>query len=169
MTAFLIANMAPLMFAALVVVLLIGYPVAFALGAVGIINAGATANGNVDVETEGDMPSQCKSEYLIVVNNVNAASGNKAGATGYGSVSVDLGAPGDGTFTTAKVSAATRSDASRLRSGFRRCNAVHNFCMRAGSVIDYRIAVKSPDLARGSTADPPARDSCNQSAQDHVG
>jgi tripartite ATP-independent transporter DctM subunit len=37
MTQFLIANMAPLMFAALVVVLLIGYPVAFALGAVGII------------------------------------------------------------------------------------------------------------------------------------
>ena len=36
MTAFLIANIAPLMFAALVVVLLIGYPVSFALGAVGI-------------------------------------------------------------------------------------------------------------------------------------
>ncbi len=36
MTAFLIANMAPLMFAALIVVMLLGYPVAFALGAVGI-------------------------------------------------------------------------------------------------------------------------------------
>ncbi len=36
MTAFIIANMAPLMFAALVVVLLLGYPVAFALAAVGI-------------------------------------------------------------------------------------------------------------------------------------
>ncbi|MBE2244781.1 MAG: TRAP transporter large permease subunit [Burkholderiaceae bacterium] len=36
MTAFLIDNIAPLMFAALVVVLLLGYPVAFALGAVGI-------------------------------------------------------------------------------------------------------------------------------------
>jgi TRAP-type mannitol/chloroaromatic compound transport system permease large subunit len=36
MTAFLIANIAPMMFAALVVVLLIGYPVSFALGAVGI-------------------------------------------------------------------------------------------------------------------------------------
>ena len=36
MTAFLIANMAPLMFAALVVFLLLGYPVAFALAAVGI-------------------------------------------------------------------------------------------------------------------------------------
>ena len=36
MTAFLINNIAPLMFAALVVVLLIGYPVAFSLAAVGI-------------------------------------------------------------------------------------------------------------------------------------
>ena len=36
MTAFLIENIAPLMFATLVVVLLIGYPVAFALAAVGI-------------------------------------------------------------------------------------------------------------------------------------
>jgi len=39
MTDFLIANMAPLMFAALIIVMLIGYPVAFALGAVGIFFA----------------------------------------------------------------------------------------------------------------------------------
>ena len=36
MSAFLIANMAPLMFGALVVFLLIGYPVAFSLAALGI-------------------------------------------------------------------------------------------------------------------------------------
>jgi tripartite ATP-independent transporter DctM subunit len=36
MTAFVIANMAPLMFCALVVFLLTGYPVAFALGAIGL-------------------------------------------------------------------------------------------------------------------------------------
>jgi hypothetical protein len=36
MTAFLIANIAPLMFGTLVVVLLLGYPVAFSLAAVGI-------------------------------------------------------------------------------------------------------------------------------------
>src|SRR3977135_4195900 len=37
MSAFLIANMAPIMFASLVVVLLLGYPAAFWLGAVGLI------------------------------------------------------------------------------------------------------------------------------------
>src|SRR6202163_5102937 len=36
MSAFLIANIAPLMFVTLIVVLLIGYPVAFSLAAVGI-------------------------------------------------------------------------------------------------------------------------------------
>src|SRR3981081_2747692 len=39
MGAFLIANMAPIMFASLVVVLLLGYPAAFSLGAVGLIYA----------------------------------------------------------------------------------------------------------------------------------
>ena len=37
MTAFLIHNMAPMMFATLIVVLLIGYPVAFSLAAIGLI------------------------------------------------------------------------------------------------------------------------------------
>ena len=36
MTSFIIANMAPLMFGGLVIVLLIGYPVAFSLSAVGL-------------------------------------------------------------------------------------------------------------------------------------
>src|SRR5258706_370512 len=39
MSAFRIANMAPIMFASLVVVLLLGYPAAFSLGAVGLIYA----------------------------------------------------------------------------------------------------------------------------------
>src|SRR5256885_891916 len=39
MSAFLIANMAPIMFASLVVVLLLGYPAAFSVGAVGLIYA----------------------------------------------------------------------------------------------------------------------------------
>jgi TRAP-type mannitol/chloroaromatic compound transport system permease large subunit len=37
MEAFLAANMAPLMFMALVVFLLLGYPVAFSLAAVGLV------------------------------------------------------------------------------------------------------------------------------------
>ena len=36
MTAFIVDNMAPIMFAALVIFLLLGYPVAFSLGALGL-------------------------------------------------------------------------------------------------------------------------------------
>src|ERR1700757_3519708 len=39
MTAFLVSNMAPIMFASLVIVLLLGYPAAFSLGAVGLVYA----------------------------------------------------------------------------------------------------------------------------------
>ncbi len=39
MTAILIHNMAPIMFGSLVVFLLLGYPAAFSLGAVGLIFA----------------------------------------------------------------------------------------------------------------------------------
>jgi len=70
------------------------------LGTVGVLSAGATSNGNVDVDAQGDMPSTCPSEYLIVVNNVSATTGAKSPATGYGKTLVDLGAPGDRTYTT---------------------------------------------------------------------
>ena len=37
MEAFFIANMAPIMFGSLVICLLLGYPAAFSLGAVGLV------------------------------------------------------------------------------------------------------------------------------------
>ncbi len=70
------------------------------LGRVGIISVGATTNGNENVDVVGDLPSTCPSDYLIVVNNVYSSSGNKYPATGTGKTHVDLGAPGEGTFTT---------------------------------------------------------------------
>lgn len=70
------------------------------LGVVGVLSAGATTNSNLDVDVEGDIPSNCRSEYLLVVNSVNAATGAKSLSTGYGKISVDLGAPGERTYTT---------------------------------------------------------------------
>ena len=51
MTAFLIAYMAPIMFAALVVILLLGYPAAFSLGAVGLISPSSASNLASSVRT----------------------------------------------------------------------------------------------------------------------
>lgn len=74
-------------------------PVYDSLGKLGILSIGATSNQNVNVDVAGDMPSTCPSEFLIVVNNVDVA-GRKINETGYGRTYVDLGAPGDGTYTT---------------------------------------------------------------------
>jgi len=70
------------------------------LGKYGIISAGASANDNVDVDVVGDLPSTCESEYLIVVTNVVSTTDVKYSAAGYGSKSVDLGAPGEGSVST---------------------------------------------------------------------
>jgi serine protease len=69
------------------------------LGALGVLNVGATANINIDVDVDGDMPSACPSEFLITVNNINK-QGSKMPNTGYGDVSIDLGSPGHDTYTT---------------------------------------------------------------------
>jgi subtilisin family serine protease len=70
------------------------------LGKVGVLGIAATSNQNVDVDTAGDMPTTCTSEFMIAVNNVDKL-GNKVFLSGSGPVSVDLGAPGEGTYTTA--------------------------------------------------------------------
>jgi hypothetical protein len=72
------------------------------LGKVGILGIGATANQNINVDIEGDIPTNCPSEYLIAVNNTNKF-GSKMPNTGYGSVSIDLGAPGEGSYNTANL------------------------------------------------------------------
>ncbi|MCT4663997.1 MAG: S8 family serine peptidase [Flavobacteriales bacterium] len=68
------------------------------LGAVGILNAGATANLDVNVDTDGDLPTQCSSDYLVAVTNINNQD-QKVNQAGYGLNSVDLGAFGEGTYT----------------------------------------------------------------------
>lgn len=69
------------------------------LGSVGIISLGATTNGNTNVDIYGDIPSNCPSDYLITVTNMNK-NNNKENSSGYGSINVDLGAYGENTFTT---------------------------------------------------------------------
>ncbi len=63
------------------------------LGHHGILNCGATANDNFNVEIEGDMPTTCTSDFLISVTNTNS-SDLKFSDAGYGATSIDLGAPG---------------------------------------------------------------------------
>ena len=69
------------------------------LGAVGILTAASVANVSRDVDVTGDMPTDCPSEFLLGVTNVDQDDRLYSSA-GYGRESVDLGAPGEGTYTT---------------------------------------------------------------------
>lgn len=70
-----------------------------ALGEVGIVNCAATTNTSTNVDQDGDLPTSCNSDYLVSVTNLNQL-GEKVSAAGYGLNTIDLGAFGDGVFTT---------------------------------------------------------------------
>ncbi len=69
------------------------------LGHAGILNCGATANLDINVEEEGDLPTNCTSDYLIGVTNLNRFD-QKVTNAAYGPISIDLGAYGADTWTT---------------------------------------------------------------------
>lgn len=69
------------------------------LGRNGIINVAAVRNKDIDVETVGDLPTLCRSDYLIMVTNLNTQDEKVRGAA-FGAISVDLGAYGQEIFTT---------------------------------------------------------------------
>jgi hypothetical protein len=71
------------------------------LGVQGILNAGATINGNENVDEVGDLPTACSSDFMISVTNLNC-TGDKVSGAGFGVETIDLGAPGQGTWTAAE-------------------------------------------------------------------
>lgn len=68
------------------------------LGTYGILNCGATANNNVDIDVVGDIPTGAPSDYMISVTATNF--NDVRTFSGYGATTVDLGAPGQNVFTT---------------------------------------------------------------------
>lgn len=68
------------------------------LGTYGILNCGATANANFNIDEVGDLPTACPSDYLIAVTNMNNQD-IKVTNAGYGLTTIDLGAFGQGTYT----------------------------------------------------------------------
>jgi hypothetical protein len=69
------------------------------MGEQGILTAAGTANNAWDVDTEGDMPTTCPSEYLLTVLNTNDFDERYVGSA-FGAQSIDMGAPGQNSFTT---------------------------------------------------------------------
>jgi len=69
------------------------------LGAVGILNCGATANAQFDIDAVGDMPTGCSSDYMVAVTATNNQDVRTFSA--YGATTIDLGAPGENVMMTA--------------------------------------------------------------------
>jgi len=69
------------------------------MGAAGILNCGATVNKYVDVDVEGDMPSTCQSEFLVMVTCTDKEN-ERVYDSGYGLKNIDLGSPGEWLYTT---------------------------------------------------------------------
>lgn len=63
------------------------------LGSVGILSCGAAPNKEENVETAGDIPTRCTSDYLVGVTSTDS-NDNKVNPAGYGTTSIDIGAPG---------------------------------------------------------------------------
>ncbi|NNK89781.1 MAG: S8 family serine peptidase, partial [Saprospiraceae bacterium] len=64
------------------------------LGSVGVLSVCATANLDVNIEIEGDMPTLCTSDYLIMVTNTDTFD-EKVQYAAQNKTHVDLGAPGE--------------------------------------------------------------------------
>lgn len=70
-----------------------------ALGEEGVLNAGATANNNVDVDAVGDIPTACPSDFMISVTNTTQTD-QKSNSAAFGVTTIDLGAPGTSIYSS---------------------------------------------------------------------
>jgi len=70
------------------------------MGKLGILSVVATSNSSVDVDKVGDVPSGCKSTYLISVTNTDSEDEKYSGGAGFGEKSIHLGAPGTDILST---------------------------------------------------------------------
>lgn len=68
------------------------------LGEAGILNCGATANNNVNIDVVSDMPTGCSSPYMVAVTATN--NNDVRTFSGYGVNTIDLAAPGASVRTT---------------------------------------------------------------------
>jgi subtilisin family serine protease len=69
------------------------------LGAAGILSACATANLNINIDIQGDIPTACPSPFMVSVTNTTNTDAKNSGAA-YGLITIDLGAPGTSILST---------------------------------------------------------------------
>lgn len=68
------------------------------LGRAGVLTAASTSNRPWNVDIEGDMPTDCTTDFLIGVANLGTDD-RLFTSSGFGQMSVDLAAPGEGSYS----------------------------------------------------------------------
>jgi hypothetical protein len=112
------------------------------LGQAGILNCGATANNNLNMDVVGDMPTGCSSPYMISVTATN--SSDVRTFSGYGQTTIDVGAPGGNIVTLANTNTTASMSGTSFASP-----------LTAG-VIALLYSVPCQNLADLSMSDPQA-------------
>ncbi len=84
------------------------------LGEQGILNCGATANQELDIDAVGDLPTACPSEYMIAVTATDNNDIRQFSA--YGATTIDVGAPGDNIYTTSSGGGYTNTSGTSFAS-----------------------------------------------------
>ncbi|MCF8256178.1 MAG: S8 family serine peptidase [Flavobacteriales bacterium] len=110
------------------------------LGAYGILSAGATANAQINVDVNGDLPTGCASDFMISVTATN--NNDVRTFSGYGLTTIDLGAPGEAVRTTSGSNGYTTTDGTSFASP-----------MVAGAIA-LLYSAPCPSLAAIAHADP---------------
>ena len=115
------------------------------LGYYGILNVGATTNQNLDVDTAGDMPTACNSDYMI---GVGRTDDNDNTAGGYGDQTIEFGAPG--------IDVVTTSGTSNGSSGTTTTTGTSFACPLTAGVIGLAYSIPCTDFMSTVTANPQA-------------
>jgi len=115
------------------------------LGHYGILNVGATTNQNLDVDTAGDMPTACNSNYMI---GVGRTDDNDNTAGGYGDQTIEFGAPGIDVVTTSGTSVNSSGTTTTTGTSFA--------CPLTAGVIGLAYSIPCSDFMATVAANPQA-------------
>ncbi|MDX1652536.1 MAG: S8 family serine peptidase [Brumimicrobium sp.] len=110
------------------------------LGQVGILNCGATTNQSQDVDTFGDVPTACASDYMVAVTATDI--NDQITFAGYGDQTIDVGAPGDNIYSTSANGGYSNTSGTSFASP-----------LTAG-VIGLMYSIPCPNLISMALADP---------------